>query len=707
MMNLFRWGWGLCVLLAGPFLVSAADRPNIIVIMSDDMGYSDLGCYGGTDARTPNLDALAQSGVRFTQFYNTARCCPTRASLLTGLYPHQAGIGHMTDDRGSEGYRGDLNRNCATIAEVLQPAGYRTYMTGKWHVTKSVGANGSQTNWPLQRGFEKYYGTLVGAGNFFAPNGLCRQNTLITHTTDPEYQPDTYYYTDAISDNSVRFLQQHHAETPDRPFFLYVAYTAAHWPMQALEKDIAKYRGQFDDGYGPHRQARLQKLQQLGLVPTGTPLSPAAEDWSQVENKAWEARCMEVYCAMIDNMDAGIGRIVDQLSTSGQLDNTLVMFLQDNGACAETVGRNSGERRGQKFEGRPIQTGPDVMPGPGDTFIAYGRGWANVSNTPFREYKHWVHEGGISTPLVAHWPKGIADARKGQLERQPAHLIDVMATCVDLAGANYPSESHGQPIKPREGVSLRPAFQGVALERKEPIYWEHEANRAIRDGRWKLVAKSNQPWELYDIDADRTESNNLAEQHPELVQRLGKQWEAYAQRANVYPLRALGQGGGNPAGNTSRGRYELTATSRLEDGEAPALADRGFTITAKITVPADQTEGVILSQGGSRLGYALYLKEGQPVFAVRTASRLTEIQGQQPLTGTYQLTARLSSTGHLSLLIDGQPAGEEVAATLLASQPAEGLIAGNDEGGAVGSYRTPHPFAGSVDSLVLEFEPQK
>ena len=531
-------------------------RPNIILIMADDVGYSDLGCFGSS-IQTPNLDGLAKNGVRFTQFYNTARCCPTRASLLTGLYPHQAGIGHMNwADGGVDGYRGNLNNRCATIAEVLKSNGYRTYMAGKWHVTRFAEPDSDRSQWPLQRGFEKYYGTLKGSGSFFDPISLCRQNTFITPENDPEYKPKEYYYTDAISDNAVKFLQQHEKESAEKPFFMYVAYTAAHWPMQALEKDIAKYKGKFDQGYEPERQARIKKLKDLGLMDPKWDPAPTVGDWNSV-NKKWETRCMEVYAAMLDNMDQGIGRITAELKRSGRLDNTIIFFLQDNGGCAEDTGRRPEKKApaknfkpmgpdelqmiaqpGQTRDGKPVRRGPGVMPGGADTFVAYGENWANVSNTPFREYKHWVHEGGIATPLIVHWPKGISKDRNGKLERQPGHLIDIMATCVDVSGAKYPNELNGNKIKPLEGVSLKPAFSGESVNRKNPICWEHESNRAIRDGKWKLVAKADQPWELYDMESDRTEMHNLASANPDKVKELSAKWDAYAARCDVLPLGA-------------------------------------------------------------------------------------------------------------------------------------------------------------------------
>jgi arylsulfatase A-like enzyme len=531
---------------------------NIVVIMSDDMGFSDIGCYGG-EIKTPVLDGLAAKGVRFTQFYNTARCCPTRASLLTGVYQHQAGIGLMTGDSKLPGYRGELGRDVVSFAEALKAGGYRTYMSGKWHVTRHVRSTGPNDNWPLQRGFDKFYGTIIGAGSFYDPATLCRGNTYITPVNDPKYKPKTYYYTDAISDNAVMFLQEHQKESPDKPFVLYAAYTTAHWPMHALPEDIARYSGKYDDGFTPVREARLKKMKALGLVAADTKLSPQSDDWEKVKDKPWERRNMEVYAAMVDNMDQGIGRIVAELKRQGKLDNTLIMFLQDNGGCAEGYGRytpkkgyktnlkplgpNDLQKRiwtpMQTRDGRPLKTGPGVMAGPEDTFIGYGRGWANVSNTPFREYKHFAHEGGVSTPLIVHWPAGIDAARNGNLVHQPGHVIDIMATCLDAAGVKYPTKFGDHDIQPTEGVSLRPAFGGKDLGRKDAIYFEHHLNCAVRDGDWKLVRKGGRgklyPWELYNIKEDRPELNNLADKLPEKVKALAAKWEAWAIRARVKP----------------------------------------------------------------------------------------------------------------------------------------------------------------------------
>ena len=550
----------LClVLLPSTLLAEESDqRPNIVLIMADDMGYTDIGCYG-SEIKTPTLDRLAYNGVRFTQFYNTSRCCPTRAALLTGLYSHQAGIGLMTGDRGYDAYRGDLNRKCVTLAEVLGTAGYQNYMSGKWHVTKHVQHDGDNSNWPLQRGFDRFYGTIIGAGSFYDPATLCRGNTFITPENDPEYQPDSFYYSDAISDNAVRFIADHGRERADEPFFLYVAYTSAHWPMHAPEEDVKKYDGVYDEGFEPIRKARYKRAIELGVIDKEWAMSPGAQSWEATEHHEWEIRNMEVYAAMVDRTDRGIGRIVKQLEANEMLDNTIVIYLQDNGGCAEGFGRNDNSEQKKKFnykpfgpndlqtqiwtpmqtrDGRWVRTGPDAMAGAEDTFVAYGLGWANASNTPFRGYKHYGHEGGISTPFIVHWPNGIEENRRGKLFHEPSHLIDLMPTFAAVGNATYPSEFHeGEKIKPAEGVSLLPALAGKTLARSKPMGFEHHGNLALRDGKYKVVstyrAKKPREWELFDMEADRTEQNDLSDKMPEKKQELIDKWQAWADRVGV------------------------------------------------------------------------------------------------------------------------------------------------------------------------------
>lgn len=534
-----------------------ASRPNIILIMADDMGYTDIGCYG-SEIKTPELDQLAENGVRFTQFYNTSRCCPTRAALLTGLYSHQAGIGLMTGDRGYESYRGDLNNQCVTLAEALGRGGYKNYMSGKWHVTKHTRPIGPKHNWPLQRGFDKFYGTIIGAGSFFDPATLCRGNTFITPENDSEYNPKVFYYTDAISDNAIKFLNEHYETEKADPFFLYVSYTSAHWPMHALEGDIKKYEGVYDDGFHSIRKERLKNSQDKGVIDSSWKMSPPAVQWEQVKHKRWDVKNMEVYAAMVDRMDQGIGNIIDVVKKNNEFENTIIVYLQDNGGCSEAFGRASNAQKLESFnykplgkdglqtkiwpemqtrDGRPVRTGPDAMPGPEDTFTAYGLGWANVSNTPFRGYKHYGLEGGISTPFIFHWPKGVPSSNKNKIVNEVAHLIDVMPTFLDAAGVSYPKHFKGEKIKAKEGLSLLPAIRGAELLRANPLGFEHHGNLALRDGRWKIVSnyQRNAPrtWELYDMEADRTELNDLASKMPDKLSQMVAQYKSWARKVGA------------------------------------------------------------------------------------------------------------------------------------------------------------------------------
>lgn len=518
----------------------ATTKPDIIIILNDDMGFSDIGCYGG-EIETPNLDRLAAGGLRYSQFYNTARCSPSRASLLTGLHPHQTGIGILTYDTGPEGYAGDLNRRCVTIAEVLKEAGYSTYLSGKWHVAKNL--TEPTDSWPMQRGFDKFFGTIIGAGSFYHPTTLTRGNESADHEArdNPEF-----FYTDAISDQAADFIREHHRETPDKPLFQYVAYTAPHWPLHAHEEDIAKYKGRFDDGWDKLREQRLERLVRAGIIHPNwllTERDPTQPAWEDAEQKEWLLRCMEVYAAQIDRMDQGIGRILKALEETGRLDNTFLLFLSDNGACAEDIPEGVDLdslvndlmiAQAQTRDGRPVRLGndPTIMPGPEDTYQSYGVAWANLSNTPFRLYKHWIHEGGISTPLIVHWPKGIDD--KGGLRHVPGQLPDIMATVLEITGAAYPNSYKGNEILPPEGVSLVPSFKGD-YEREQPLFWEHEGNAAVRVGKWKLVREYPKPWELYDMELDRTETNDLAAQHPDKVKEMIALYEDWAKRCGVIP----------------------------------------------------------------------------------------------------------------------------------------------------------------------------
>jgi arylsulfatase len=504
-----------------------SSKPNIVVILADDMGFSDLGCYG-SEIATPHIDKLAAGGVRFTQFYNNARCCPTRASLLTGLYSHQVGIPHMVRGVGqAPGGGGDLNRKCVTIAEALKPAGYRTAMAGKWHVTP---VGDAKDNWPVQRGFEKFFGLIGSVRSYYDPPTLTRDNT-------PIQAGKGFYLTDAITDQAVAYIKDF--GVGKEPFFLYVAYTAPHWPMHALPEDVAKYRGKYKIGWDELRRRRHQRQIELGLVDKRWPLTPRDADagaWDKTANQDWYAERMAVYAALIDRMDQGVGKLVKQLHDSGQAENTLILFLSDNGGCAEEI---PAKWRGSTFpektrDGRPTKVGndPAVLPGPEDVFQSYGLQWANASNTPFRLFKHWVHEGGIATPFIAHWPAVI---QKTAITQQTGHIIDILPTCIDVAGVDYPKKHGGQDILPVEGKSLLPILQGKTRPGHEVLCWEHEGNRAVRQGKWKLVSRFPDKWELYDMEADRTELTDLAAKEPEKVKELLQKYEQWAKRCGVQP----------------------------------------------------------------------------------------------------------------------------------------------------------------------------
>lgn len=514
----------LLFIVASTLNIAAAQKPNIILIMADDMGFSDIGCYGG-EIRTPNLDKLGKNGIRFTQFYNSARCCPTRASLMTGLYPHQAGIGHMTNDpenpnefdAGLPGYRGYLNRNCVTIAEALKEAGYTTLMAGKWHLGMH-----NKDQYPMQRGFDKFYGILAGGCNYFEPKhprGITRGNDKITIT-------DTNFYTtDAFTENAIKFIKESINDNPNKPFFLYLAYNSPHWPLQAPKEDIDKYRDKYKDGWHLLRVERYKRMVEMGIIDPKWELPPKdSRNWKSLteeKKKELELR-MAIYAAQVDRMDQNIGKLVEFLDKNKIIENTIIVFLSDNGACAE-----GGELGGGPAEFLETHKG---------FLLSYGRAWANASNTPLKRYKHWVHEGGISTPLIVYWQKNI----NPKLVHQYGFLPDIMATFMELADAKYPDEYKGNKIYPLQGKSLVPLLKGKDEPiHTEPIFWEHEGNKAVRLGNYKLVmaydAKNPEKWELYDIQKDRTEMHNLADKYPEKVKEMKKMWEQWAKRSMVEP----------------------------------------------------------------------------------------------------------------------------------------------------------------------------
>ena len=491
-------------------------QPNLVLIMADDMGYSDLGLFGST-IRTPHLGRLAADGISYTGFYNTPRCCPSRAALMTGLYPHQAGMGWMTPvNMGLDGYEGNLNRRCRTIAEVLKPAGYSAYVSGKWHLCRAKDKSVPDAR-PLSRGFDRFFGMIGGAGSYWNPK------SARLGTEPAPCDPATFYYTDAITDYACQFLDEHQQKTPEKPFFAYVAYTAPHWPLHARREDIERYRGKFAKGWDVLREEKYERMRSSGLLERQWGLSdrdrevPAWDSLPKDKREEFDLR-MAIYSAQVDCMDQGVGRIMECLKQSGVADDTLVLFLSDNGGCHEEI---------------HWQTPELALFGTEKSYESYGRPWANYSNAPFRMFKSWVHEGGIATPLIAHWPNGIQ--KPGTVNREPGHVTDIMPTFCELAGARYPAGGDDQ-VHDLVGTSMVPSFIGGKYSR-ERMFWEHEGNRAMRMGCWKLVADGPEgPWELYDMDVDRTELSDLAARDPRRVKAMADQWHDIALTTNVYPL---------------------------------------------------------------------------------------------------------------------------------------------------------------------------
>ncbi len=515
-----------------PSVIAGPDRtrPNVVVILADDLGFSDLGCYGGEIA-TPNLDKLAASGLRFTQFHNTARCWPSRAALLTGYYAQQVRRDKVPGLPAS-GNGGTRPEWAKLLPDYLKSAGYHSYMSGKWHVDGQ----------PLKNGFERSY-RLEDAGRYFSPKNHSEDD----HPLPPIPRGTDYYTTTAIADHAITYLKEHEARSKADPFFLYLTFTAPHFPLHAKPEDIAKYRDRYKAGWEAVRQERWAKSKTLGIVPgelsdverrIGPPYDRPADiktlgpgevnrplPWSDLtdQQRDFQATKMAIHAAMVDRMDQEIGRVLDQLRSSGRFENTIIFFLSDNGASAEIMVRDDGHD-------------PSAPPGSADTHLCLGPGWSNVANTPFRRHKTWVHEGGIATPLIVHWPAGIA--AKGELRRDPGHVIDLAPTILELAGARKPQKIGDKPVPDAPGKSLVPAF-GDGKVTRDDLWWEHEGNRAIRVGDWKLVKAREESWELFDLKSDPSETKNLAASMPQKVQELSKRWQ---DRADAYYALAKSDG---------------------------------------------------------------------------------------------------------------------------------------------------------------------
>lgn len=664
--------WASVKAQAAPFSAKAnPPRPNVLLILADDLGYSDLGCMGG-EISTPNLDALAKGGLCFTQFYNSARCCPSRASILTGLHPHQAGFPEMT---------GVLPPHAVTLPEVLKPAGYRNYMVGKWHLGEKVT--------PIMRGFDEFYGMLGGFNSYWQEHPFYTR--LPADHPKREYQPGAFYSTDAFGDYALDFMNEGHKAS--QPWFMYLAFNAPHFPLQAPEETIEKYEPLYlKKGWDTIRAERLARQKKLGVVPKNLALTPRSNvpknwvnvktGWADKDNPAWDslpaarradlARRMAVYAAAVEVMDRNIGRVITHLKESGEWNNTLIFFLSDNGACAEW------DPWGFDHDSGPtniLHSGEDLrkVGGP-ESYISYGSGWANVSNTPWRLYKHYAQEGGIRTPLIVHWPAGLK-TKPGTLIGQPGYITDFMPTLLEVCGAAYPPKRNGQNILPYEGTSLTPVMRGESLAPRT-LCMEHEGNRMVREGDWKLVAMADKPWELYDLASDPAEMRDLAMHEPARVQTMSADWEAWAERCMVKP--------------------------QLSPQIAPQLVNKALTILCDVT-PQSQG-GVILAQGGDQRGYALHLKDGKVVFSVRQNGKLYAIATPAVPQGRFSLEARLEKGGDMTLAVNGTILARGKAPGVFTAQPIDPLTIGEDTLSAVGDYAAPNPFKGTVENVKVTAE---
>lgn len=495
-------------------------RPNIILLLADDMGYSDIGCFGG-EIQTPNLDKLAREGIRLSHFYNNARCCPTRASLLTGVYPHQAGVGGMTDiDAPIPEYQGYLNNRVLTLGEALKAAGYATFLSGKWHVGEE------QEVWPANRGFDRSYALIEGVASFFDFLPLWNESwppgnqVTLTENGKLAIPPaGEFYATDLYTDKALKFIEEHDSA---QPFFLYLGYTAPHWPLHALPEDIERYAFSYDAGWQAIQRERIKRLKEIGLIDADVPESvPGLDSWDALDEqeKAQQSQLMAVYAAMVDRMDQNIGRILEQLKCTGNFDNTLILFMSDNGA-AKAGNLAAGKYGNPRFD-------PEAVPGSPESCTGYGPNWARVSNTPFRDVKATTYEGGVATPFIAWWPSKFPG---GKILNQPAHVMDIMPTLLELAGGSYPQTGD---LVPLEGQSLVQFLSNTSSLSTQTLAWEHIGNRAVLKGKWKLVSKRGTSWELFDLSRDRIEQQNMIDFNAETAKQMIEYFDEWSQRAGV------------------------------------------------------------------------------------------------------------------------------------------------------------------------------
>ena len=711
----------LLVLLCLVSQCDAARRPNIVVLFADDMGYSDIGCFG-SEIKTPNIDGLAANGLRFTHFYNTGRCCPSRASILTGLYSHQADIGHMAGETGVKGYRDRLSFNAVTLAEVLGAAGYHTIMTGKWHLGwRDEGS-------PTARGFQHFYGTRGYIDSYFTviprTEIYLNEKLIIPPTSKPtnDLKPDEEWYTtDVFTDYAIHFIDQVRKQD-DKPFFAYVAYNAPHFPLHAKDEDIKKYRGKYRDGWAKFRRQRYANLKELGIVNKDWPLSPLdVPNWESLTDKQKDDMDfkMALFAAIIDRLDQNVGRIVKHLRKIGELDNTLLVFVSDNGGTKETgLFGIKGDKNTVDNHAKWGRIGGWTS--------SYGQGWANLSNVPFRQYKRENHEGGVSAPFVVHWPKGFQG--KGELRHQVAHLIDLMPTFVEVSGATYPKRFKENQIHPMEGRSLVKSFRNHSTVPRT-LFWEHEGNRAVREGDWKLVGSRNADWELYHIAKDRTELNDLSKTESRHFASLKAKWDDWANRVGVLTPAAFEAARRDFRLRQRKSKHPTTSIQIDEwkfkfdnhdvkkqqgawmfDGKnhfdlprvgAPKMGGkRTIRIAGKFQTAAPN--GVIWAHGGDRAGIAVYIKNNELSLA-QTADWKRRVVASKPLDdGEHEFVAIRDEAGRLIVEVDGNRFSLNPEPKF-PTEPGDSIQIGADMIKPVGDYEVPNAFRGKIWDLAVKY----
>ncbi|MEM6689496.1 MAG: sulfatase-like hydrolase/transferase, partial [Planctomycetota bacterium] len=693
-----------------------AERPNVLVILVDDMGYSDASFMGG-ETPTPNIDELAKGGLRFTQCYNSARCCPSRAMLVSGLYPHQTGIGSFAsaNPRTNRGpaYVGRLNNQCVTFGEVLGASGYQTYMVGKWHM---------EAPGPIARGFDEFYGYVKGyEQDQWEPSRYKR----LPEGRRPElaFDDKSFYATDAFTEYSLEFLRQ--ARTKDKPWLLYLAHSSPHFPVQAPKETVDRFIDQYRRGWDILRGERFERMKEIGLADESWKLTERsivpvdrddiANGYPGQPNPAWDslpedrredlARRGAIAAAMMHHVDEGIGRLVADLKANDELDNTLILFMSDNGACYEwgPFGFDGASRRGNT----KLHTGDELasMGGPG-TYHSYGSAWANLGNTPFQLYKHFCHEGGNCTPLVAHWPAGIKDPDRWV--RDPVALMDVMPTLCEVSGAVYPDEFDGNVITPVSGKSLKPIFAGANVIEPRLIFAEHQKARSVRRGQWKAVWSKRMPkeiaWELYDIQADRCETMDLAQEHPDIVKELEAEWIAWAKKVHAEPYigaSVVPDANGKPARGKRTNQDQAAASPAKSPQGQPFIKKVELTIEAKFKTDSPASSGVIVCHGGNQHGYSIYLDKGNLIFAVRRKGKLTTTEPLAIKEDSASFKATLDGDGKMELVVEGRPVRLANAGGLIDVQPVDLLSIGFDDRTSAAAYKAPNRFAGSVTNVTI------